>query len=394
MSITIKTDNLREEIAPLYNETPSRDRYLAALAAFEAADAAYMDAAHDPNDMAERDAAEAELTEARNAYRDSDEPRTWSYSGDGGEGHSDTFERRPDLQALAEEGDWSDALEHEGCSIAVRVHATCEETEEELSALCQIDPEEPDCLDGCDHDWHSGQVYGRTAGITSTDHCVLCGLSRTGYTCSQGSNAETEHDHDGVRYHDDDWSQTEIAKHHGDDVPGAIVEAAKLEWESGAVARCYGPDGDQPGTCEVSIESATLGDIEIYRWHESESGDSGPARWTRERAVADAEEHASDRDETPDLDETIDAIVDTGIFSCDSDDVREICEAAVHHSEGYLLLATGQRLPSPAGIAWTTDGYLQCDRVQMPCGQESAELAAAVLLSICRSERDGDGEAR
>lgn len=191
-------------------ETPCRARYLAALEAHEAA----------PTDETE-----AELENAREEYRESDEPRTWSYSDYGGEGHADTFERQPDLQAIAEDADWSDALEIEGESIAVRVTATCEETGEERSRLCQIDPDEPDCLDGCSHEWIDGPDYGRGAGITSTDHCALCGLSRTTYTCSQGRYAETEYDHDGVRYHDDDWGQDEIAAHHGDDVPDAIVSS-------------------------------------------------------------------------------------------------------------------------------------------------------------------------
>lgn len=373
--------------------TPCRDQYLAALAA--------RDAIAD-EESAEYQAANETLTVARDEYRYSDEPRTWSFGGEGGEGHRDTFESRPCLQDIAEDGDWDAAIEaNSGGSIAVTVTAECEETGERLYRLCVIDPEEPGCLDGCEHDWVDGQVRGHGAGITSTDHCALCGLSRTAYTCSQGSNAATEHDHDGVRYHDGDWGQAEIEEHHGEDVPSAICKAAQREWEADGdavcsyVARCYGPDGDQPGTVAVEIESATVksedGDREvtIYRWRDTDDGgrlDSGPARWTRERAEEDARGHADDSDETPCLDETIAAIIETGTFAADADDVRRVCAAAVSHTEGYLMLAVGQGLPDPAGIAWATSGYLQVPYVTLQCGQDSVELAAAELLLACREQ--------
>ncbi len=360
--------------------TPRRDQYLAALAARDAIADECCD---------EYEAADASLACAQDAYRSSDEPRTWVFGGEA-EGAADQFAHCPDMNEAVDGGEWGVTND----SVAVMVSATCSETGEEVSQLVRVDPAEPDCLEGCDHDWVDGQVYGRAAGITSTDHCALCGLSRTTYTCSQGAHAETEHDHDGVRYGDDDWSQTEIETHHGDEVPDAIVEAAKREWESVEVshtyvARCFGDDGAQPGTVEVRIERATLRspdrerEIEVWRWTEEETGPSGPACWTCKAAESGAAKHADDSDETPDLDETIASIVETGLFRADASDVRRVLDACCNHSKGYLLLVTGDTIPHPIGAVWTTDGYLQCPHVRMPCGQHSAELAASVLLSLC-----------
>lgn len=282
-------------------ETPCRDQYLAALEARDAIADEYSD------EYADADAA---LAVAQDAYRASDEPRTWTFGGDA-EGAADQFSRRPDMDAAVDGGDWGVTND----SVAVMVHASCDETGEEISDLVVVDPDEPDCLGDCDHEWVDGQVFGRTAGITHTDHCAICGLSRTTYTCSQGCNAETEHDHDGVRYGDDDWSQAEIAKHHGTDVPDQIVDAAKGEWRTADyavakyIARCYGADGSDPGEVLIDLRAATIRsddrdrEIEVWCWHESEAEESGPARWTMAEALADAEARAEECDESVEADE-------------------------------------------------------------------------------------------
>ena len=206
--------------------TPLRDQYLAAKAAYVVAESG----------SETEDVAEKALEEARAAYRDSDEPRTWSFGGEGGEGAPDQFVRRPTLQALAEEGDWDCGdLDPVYDSIAVRVDAACEETGEELSELCVIDPDEPECPFG-DHEWSDDHdlvggcesnpgVHGVGAGITSDSVCALCGLGRTHYTCSQGSGVETEYDHDGVRYKDCVVDSAGLARHYDGVVPQAALDA-------------------------------------------------------------------------------------------------------------------------------------------------------------------------
>jgi hypothetical protein len=281
--------------------TPARDRYLSAVAARDAIE---------DDTSPEWCAADAEVDAARAAYRDSDEPRTWRFGGDGGDGYRDTFERRPCLQDIAEAGDWDIALEA-GASIAVMVTAVCEETGEELSRLCQIDPEEPDCLAGCDHEWIDGQVYGRAAGITSTDHCALCGLSRTTYTCSQGARADTEHDHDGIRYHDDDWGTLRLAEHASGEIPEQALDNIDERGAQELVGDClvyrqeHDPhrglsdaeakaiekalDGEWTSDVEIVVEAADLGSMTLYRCCDDDSGIHGQPRLTREQALEDAE---------------------------------------------------------------------------------------------------------
>ena len=205
--------------------TPCRDRYQAASDALAALDADATVGGDDPRYQAALDEVEA----ARDAYRASDEPRTWTFGGDGGAGAPDQVCRRPDLQALAEDGDWGE-MDPAAGSLAVKVSAECEDTGEELSELCVIDPEEPECPLG-EHEWSDDHdlvggcesnpgVQGHGAGISVSEVCVLCGMERISYTCTQGEHAETEHDHDGVRYEADSVDADGLARHH-DGVPPA-----------------------------------------------------------------------------------------------------------------------------------------------------------------------------
>jgi hypothetical protein len=353
--------------------------------------------------------------------------RTWRIYGDA-EGAKRQFARWPNADAAVAGGDWG----VEDSSVAVTVSARCVETDEDFGELIIIDPDESECTVGDEHAWRGDKhVYSHGAGISSGSTCMLCGLRLEHYTCTQGANASTEHDHDGVRYEEGTMTVGELAEYHSGEIPTAALEALDgsdrarelvgaclayrvdhepdrglSEAEQTAieehllhswripsrdrvaatyVANCFGDDGCQPGTIEVCIEVATLGRVELWRWAEDESSEHGEVRLIRDQAVADAAEVAANKDETPDLDETIAAIVETGFFRTDADDVRAVCEVAVSYSEGYLLLIPGNILPSPAGIAWTTNGYLQCDHVQLACGQDSVELAAAALLHICLS---------
>lgn len=154
------------------------------------------------------------------------------------------------------------------------------------------------------------------------------------------------------------------------------------------VACCFGLDGDQPGEVELKLERAEMGGIEAWRWREPESGDHGDVCLSRDDAVAAAEEYAQDSDETPDVDEQISAIIETGYFGADvdADDIREICEALCGHSQGVLLLPSGEVPARPLGRLWTTNGYLQCDHIQVAATHSSVELAAAALLAACTED--------
>lgn len=150
------------------------------------------------------------------------------------------------------------------------------------------------------------------------------------------------------------------------------------------VACCFGVDGDQPGEVEVELQRATAYGIELWRW--SDAGEDGPPRLTEAEARADAEEHASDSDETPDIDDQIEAILDTGYFGDDATvhDIRRICDALCGHARGVLLLPRGVVPSAPLGRLWTTNGYLECEHIQVDATNDTLGLAAATLLASIR----------
>jgi hypothetical protein len=100
-----------------------------------------------------------------------------------------------------------------------------------------------------------------------------------------------------------------------------------------------------------------------------------------------------EHDETPDTDALVDEIVASGYFgAADADDVRSVLAAATAYSQGYLLLSAGD-VPRPAGIAWATSGYLECDHVQICATHESEASAAHELLrAIQESRQEGGAE--
>jgi hypothetical protein len=77
-------------------------------------------------------------------------------------------------------------------------------------------------------------------------------------------------------------------------------------------------------------------------------------------------------DETPDLDSIIEAIRDSKYFD-NPDTIREVIGAAISHSQGKLLV-------TPFGYVWTTNGYLQCDHIQLDAAFGTQEQAAEALL--------------
>ena len=213
--------------------TTLREEFEAAQAAreeaVEAAQAAFaaVEAAVDAEDYARED------------YRDSDEPRTWEFGGDGGEGHADV-ECSPsalDLGEIVRDGSWD--VDPKSGSLALTIHARCKATDEEHSALVVLDPDEPECCGGhLDHEWSDAHrlvggcesnpgVWSRGAGLTCKYVCVHCGLVYISTTCSQGDGAETEYDHDSVRYSaaasDGAASANKLAAYHQGDVPADVL---------------------------------------------------------------------------------------------------------------------------------------------------------------------------
>lgn len=219
-----------------------------------------------------------EVQVAREAYCDSDEPRTWVFGGEGGEGHDDVTCRPAelDLQEIAEDGTWD--VDPEKGSIAVLVTATCEETDEKRIRLCIIDPEEPACPVDEEHEWtdaldlvggckSSPGIFANGAGITSIHVCGLCGMKRVYTTCSQGRHAETEYDHDKTHYEEDAVSLEDLAAHHEGDPPEAALDAM-VEGKRPArdlVVACYQWASQHQET--DTIHETAEDWYEAYGWH-------------------------------------------------------------------------------------------------------------------------------
>jgi hypothetical protein len=118
-----------------------------------------------------------------------DEVREWEYRE---EGHSEILpgmltadDAREAAEDLAAGGDYGEVTE----TIRVRWWVSCELTGEEDSGRVEIDPEEPDCADGHEHDWRtphsvvggckeSPGVWGHGGGVTCKGVCARCGAYR------------------------------------------------------------------------------------------------------------------------------------------------------------------------------------------------------------------------
>lgn len=107
--------------------------------------------------------------------------------------------------------------------------------------LITIEPDEPDCkaaddgahrwdnpymlVGGCDS--NPGVWGGQGCSIASVDVCVLCGLSRTSRTASQGY--ETAHDHDCTRYGgDSDIAVDDLLQYHDGCMPAGLSSDSEL----------------------------------------------------------------------------------------------------------------------------------------------------------------------
>lgn len=179
-------------------DTPRYRAYLAAdQAAREAADilqALRDDPSIDADDPRYLAAIEADTaaTLARDAaldgYRDSDEPREWELI-EAGQAYDRIIGTREDAIELAREagetGDYGDRTETRWTDITIR----CESTGQRETITVTIDPEEPACVEGEEHDWQSPidlvgglkenpGVWGSGGGVVINEACVRCGCRR------------------------------------------------------------------------------------------------------------------------------------------------------------------------------------------------------------------------
>jgi hypothetical protein len=151
----------------------------------------------------------------------------------------------------------------------------------------------------------------------------------------------------------------------------------------------YGRDGDEPGDISVDLQHTTAYGITAWRWLERDAAGSyerGPITLDRQEAVEGGKEYADENDDPPDYDSTLRQIVATGYFGdSDATDISLVCSEATRYSQGYLLLPKGY-IPRPLGVAWTVDGYLEQEHVQLPATYGQVEYAACALLGLVTSD--------
>ena len=133
------------------------------------------DAAYDARVMAEE-----ALSVARQRLVGSDCPREWTLTEDGGDiAEVTALSAREAIEvgATADYSDYADDDDRRG-TIWVDIYASCEESGEEEMITFQLDPPEPDCVDG-DHDWQDESVQGHGGGVVIAESCLRCGVRRT-----------------------------------------------------------------------------------------------------------------------------------------------------------------------------------------------------------------------
>lgn len=139
--------------------------------------------------------AEAKLEAARQALHDSEENEQWTiYFPDGPSwvlGVMGIFEAREAAEAAIREGDYGKIAST--IWVDARIGS---ETDHEETLTAQIDPEEPDCADGKEHDWQSPHeivgglkenpgVWGHGGGVKINECCMNCGAGKFTDTWAQ-----------------------------------------------------------------------------------------------------------------------------------------------------------------------------------------------------------------
>jgi len=174
--------------------------YLAAVEAARIAEQAWMDgdsATQEDLTHPARIATDAAVEAARiaeQAWMESDEPREWGLYEDGDcyATHWGTLE-----EAMAAARCNIDAANYEVTqTIWIDYRVVCKESGEKDGGLKQLDPPEPDCASGHDHDWCAPHevvggcesnpgVQGHGGGVVITDVCSHCGCYRVTDTWAQ-----------------------------------------------------------------------------------------------------------------------------------------------------------------------------------------------------------------
>ncbi|MEI8017708.1 MAG: hypothetical protein WCH39_05870 [Schlesneria sp.] len=160
-------------------------------------------------------------------------------------------------------------------------------------------------------------------------------------------------------------------------------------------AMCGGSGGDSPMTITIMLESAEIYGITAYRWIECDdagSYDTGEITLDRAEAVEQGKAEAEERDETPEPDEQVAAILATEWFktSVKKEDLRAIIDYCHQHAgmgQGHVII-------DRSGVhEWVTTGYVEHKAVYVgiPHEPESwAYFADAMLSAITENQQPSE----
>lgn len=157
--------------------------YKATKAAAEKLEAVYFEADGEALEAALKtasDAADEAVEAAKVALAESDCPRPFELREEGDWYETVDATSVEDALAHARAGVDADNYGEFDSTIWIDVAVRCEFTDEEGSATVRLDPEEPECLDGCDHFWHTvpGSLRGHGGGVRYSEACEICGLGK------------------------------------------------------------------------------------------------------------------------------------------------------------------------------------------------------------------------
>ncbi len=162
------------------SRTPYADAVDAARAALAAAEESDEDTTE----------AEAALEAALDAWRESDETRSYTTRIEGGEGGEDAIEASSLAEAIELARDWARDGDYGDQTRTVWVQVDVEGDDgSEWGGTVAIDPDEPECRGGEEHDWQSPHrllggladnpgVLGHGGGVICSYVCMRCGCGR------------------------------------------------------------------------------------------------------------------------------------------------------------------------------------------------------------------------
>lgn len=139
-------------------------------------------------------------------------------------------------------------------------------------------------------------------------------------------------------------------------------------------------------TVEVGIGLTEAPGDEWCVWEDGGAGaEIVSTHGTREEAQEAADEYHQDADETPNIDDLIQQIEDTGYFE-HPEVIPDVIDGCCGYEQGVMLITPN--ICRPVGSRWVTSGWLECEHISLPATYPSREQAAEALLEILEADKE------